>query len=94
MEQPVSRGEANDRRGGVWQPRFWEHCCRDEEDTQTRLDYIHFNPVKHGYVRRAIDWPHSTMHRYVREGRMDPRWGSLVAPPAIALTDDECGEPL
>jgi putative transposase len=60
---------------GLWQRRYWEHQVRDEADYARHVDYIHFNPVKHGLVRRAADWPHSSFHRYVREGRLPADWG-------------------
>ena len=60
---------------GIWQRRFWEHTVRDEEDFQRHLDYIHFNPVKHGLVSRVSDWPHSSFHEYVRRGVYTPGWG-------------------
>ena len=41
----IKRGER-----GIWQRRYWEHLIRDEEDFQAHLNYIHYNPVKHGYV--------------------------------------------
>ncbi|NOZ21468.1 MAG: transposase [Planctomycetes bacterium] len=63
------------REAAVWQRRFWEHVVRDEEDFEKHVDYIHFNPVKHGYVQRAKDWPWSTFHRYVRDGLYDEDWG-------------------
>jgi putative transposase len=59
----------------VWQRRYWEHQIRDEDDLRRHIDYIHFNPVKHGRVQRAGDWPHSSFHRYVREGRLPADWG-------------------
>jgi putative transposase len=62
----------------IWQRRFWEHRIRDELDFAQHVDYIHYNPVKHGYVSRPIDWPHSSIHRYVREGTLPADWG---APP-------------
>jgi putative transposase len=52
----------------LWQRRFWEHTIRDEDDFARHVDYIHFNPVKHALVRRVHDWPHSSFHRYVKEG--------------------------
>jgi putative transposase len=63
--------ELNRRPNGdlaLWQRRFWEHTIRDERDFARHVDYIHFNPVKHGLVKRVRDWPHSSFHRYVREG--------------------------
>lgn len=59
----------------VWQRRYWEHVIRDDEDRQRHLDYIHFNPVKHGHVRRVVDWPYSSFHRWVRQGVVTADWG-------------------
>jgi putative transposase len=39
----------------LWQRRFWEHTIRDEDDFERHVDYIHFNPIKHGLVRRVRD---------------------------------------
>jgi putative transposase len=69
---PVSRlrnGEV-----ALWQRRYWEHTIRDERDYERHVDYIHFNPVKHGLVARVRDWPHSSFHRYVREGILPEDW--------------------
>ncbi|WNB77092.1 REP-associated tyrosine transposase [Methylomonas koyamae] len=53
---------------GIWQRRFWEHAIRDNPDYSKHIDYCHWNPMKHGYVKQLIDWPYSTFHRYVRHG--------------------------
>jgi putative transposase len=63
------------RQGTIWQRRFWEHRIRDEADLRTHMDYIHFNPVKHGHVERVSDWPYSTFHRYVKSGIYPADWG-------------------
>jgi putative transposase len=65
------------RRGeyALWQKRFWEHTIRDETDFARHVDYIHFNPIKHGLVTRVSDWPHSSFHRYVRSGVFPQDWG-------------------
>lgn len=52
---------------GVWQRRFWEHAIRDEDDLEAHVNYIHGNPIKHGYVSDIDDWPHSSWHRMKRE---------------------------
>jgi putative transposase len=62
------------REATIWQRRFWEHCIRDENDLQRHVDYLHFNPVKHGLVSRVSDWPHSTFHRFVAEGKYPMDW--------------------
>jgi putative transposase len=63
------------RERGLWQRRFWEHAIRNESDLQRHIDYIHFNPVKHGLVRRVSDWPHSSFSRYAARGDLPPDWG-------------------
>jgi putative transposase len=49
---------------GIWQRRFWEHLVRDEQDMEACINYIHWNPVKHGLVTEIPDWPHSSWHRH------------------------------
>jgi putative transposase len=63
------------REKGIWQRRYWEHAIRDEADLGRHVDYIHFNPVKHGHVSRVADWPHSSFHRYVERGLLEVDWG-------------------
>jgi putative transposase len=80
QEQQVSPGYGRQRRRGVWQPRFMEHTIRDETDLHSHADYIHYNPVKHGYATRPLDWPWSTFRRYVRSGDYPEGWGAAAAP--------------
>ncbi|HEV2158928.1 REP-associated tyrosine transposase [Bradyrhizobium sp.] len=58
----------------LWQRRYWEHTIRDEDDFARHVDYIHFNPVKHGYLRRVGDWPYSSFHRYVWTAVLPKDW--------------------
>lgn len=69
--------ESRERKGerGIWQRRFWEHLIRDDTDLQRHVDYTHYNPVKHGYAPRAVDWQFSSIHRYVRQGLVFADWG-------------------
>ncbi len=69
-ESQKGRGER-----GIWQPRFWEHTARDEKDLDRCIDYVHWNPRKHGLVTRIQDWPWSSFHRFVQEGQYDQEWG-------------------
>ena len=66
------------REKGIWQRRYWEHAIRDDVDLERHVDYIHFNPVKHGHVTRVMDWPHSSFHRYVEGGSLAADWGGDV----------------
>ncbi len=65
-----ARGECD-----LWQRRFWEHTIRDDRDYQRHVDYIHYNPVKHGLVTAVRNWPYSSFHRYVRSGLLPEDWG-------------------
>ena len=58
----------------IWQPRFRETTIRDDTDLRRHVDYVHHNPVKHGYASRAADWPHSSFHRYVKHGWLTEDW--------------------
>jgi putative transposase len=71
-----TRSAVHARRGerGIWQRRFWEHVIRDEVDYARHVDYIHFNPVKHGWSETVRDWPYSTFHRWVASGVYPPHW--------------------
>jgi putative transposase len=79
-EARVSAARSRRAERGVWQRRYWEHVCRDEDDLERCLDYLHWNPVKHGYARRPADWPYSTFEKFVRLGQYEPGWGG--DPPA------------
>ncbi len=69
--------ESRQKRGerGVWQRRYWEHQIRDQRDFQNHVDYIHFNPVKHGYCERVRDWQYSSFHKFVKDGVYSVDWG-------------------
>jgi putative transposase len=76
----VARGER-----GIWQRRFWEHAIRDQEDYARHFDYVHINPVKHGWAGQVRDWPYSTFHGWVEAGVYPPDWaGGLVQEDLLA----------
>ncbi|WP_323001160.1 REP-associated tyrosine transposase [Denitromonas sp.] len=77
-----SASKIKHREAGIWQRRFWEHRILNATDLQRHVDYIHFNPVKHGLVDRVKDWPFSSFHRYVATGCLPPNWGGGGVNPA------------
>ncbi len=83
----INKSRFRKRERGIWQRRYWEHAIRDEKDLQNHIDYIHYNPVKHGQVNNPTDWPHSTIHHYIKTGRLEPNWGNDINP--IDLTVGE-----
>lgn len=84
----ISKSRESKRERGIWQRRYWKHMIRDDNDLEGHVDYIHYNPVKHGLVQRAIDWPHSSIHRYVRLGWLNENWGT-----ADEALSENFGEP-
>ncbi|CAN7643646.1 transposase [Aquipseudomonas alcaligenes] len=70
-----SQHRSNKGHGTLWQHRFWEHLIRDENDLHRHLDYLHGNPLKHGYVAQVADWPWSSFHRWVERGTYPVDWG-------------------
>jgi putative transposase len=74
-EMPRSSSKIARRERGIWQRRYWEHAIRNKADLERHIDYIHFNPVKHGHVSRVSDWPHSSFHRYVARADLPIDWG-------------------
>lgn len=65
---------------GIWQRRFWEHTITDELDYVAHMDYIHYNPVKHGWVKTVKEWPYSTFHQMVKKGIYPLDWANSNLP--------------
>jgi len=61
--------------GRLWQPRYNDHVIRDEDDFARHLDYLHFNPVKHGLISVASEWPWSSFSAWQRRGIYPDVWG-------------------
>lgn len=70
----LSHSKAKRHERGVWQRRFFEHQIKDEADLIKHMDYLHYNPIKHGLVTRVLDWPYSSFHRCVRQGFYAEDW--------------------
>lgn len=73
--ETITASRAGKGERGIWQRRFWEHRVRDEPDFRRHVDYIHWNPVKHGHVTRVSEWPYSSFHHYVEAGDLAEDWG-------------------
>lgn len=69
-----NRSRIAKRERGIWQRRFWARLILDEKDLHSHVDYIHFNPVKHGHSVRAVEWPHSSIHAYIARGWLPADW--------------------
>ena len=67
----------NDGSFRLWQRRYWEHVIRNEQDLENHINYIHYNPVKHGLVLKVKDWPYSSVHRHMRDGLLERSWGEV-----------------
>jgi len=71
----------NYRRPPYWQKRFWAHLITDEKDFENHMNYIHYNPVKHGLVEKPRDWPWTSLHRLMEMGKYPAEWGEYVKIP-------------
>ena len=83
--ETISPSRERKRERGIWQRRYWEHTVRDERDFANHMDYIHFNPVKHGYAAAAKDWPYFIFLHCVGQGIYPMDWGGN--PEADIYTD-------
>jgi putative transposase len=84
LAERLNRSQRQKREKGLWQRRYWEHQIRDAEDLKRHIDYLHFNPVKHGLVEQVKDWPYSSFHRHVRQGHLPPDWGGTGSSACLA----------
>lgn len=73
-DRTITAQHQQQKRRGIWQPRYWEHRIRDEADYFRYRDYVHLNPVKHGYVEEPGEWPWSSFHHFVQNNWLDPQW--------------------
>jgi len=95
LPKNVSLSRQKHRESDVWQRRFWEHTIRDEVDLIKHLDYLHYNPVKHGLVTCPHQWQYSSFHRYVEQGMYGRDWGCQCdgkQPNVLAFEDVNMGE--
>jgi putative transposase len=82
FSQSINKGEifnkSRQKKGerGIWQRRFWEHLIRDDKDYANPVEYIHYNPVKHGYADHVVDWKYSSFHQWVDQGVYTPDWAA------------------
>jgi putative transposase len=74
LKQPRTASQVTKKEHGLWQRRFWEHYIRDDADFAAHLAYCWGNPVKHGLVTRAVDWPYSSLHRDIKRGLAGCEW--------------------
>jgi len=96
--RPDSASRQRHRESDVWQRRFWEHTIDDEDEFEACFDYLHFNPVKHGYVSCPHLWKASSFHWWVQRGVYDCHWACQCkgrAPKKLDFSaiEDKTGEP-
>lgn len=72
--ETISQSRQKKGERGIWQRRYWEHLIRDTIDYEHHVNYIHNNPVKHGYVKNPIDWRYSSIHRFISQGILSENW--------------------
>jgi len=73
--EQINPSRESKRERGLWRRRYWEHLIRDDKDYNAHVNYIHYNPVKHDYVQQAVNWPHSSIHRFIKNGDISENGG-------------------
>ena len=73
-EERRTQSRASKSERGIWQRRYWEQLVRNEAHFQRCMDYIHYNPIKHGHVTHALDWPYSSFRHWVERGIYPMHW--------------------
>ncbi len=76
FERAAATSRKTKQERAFWQRRFWEHTVKDTQDYINHVEYIHYNPVKHGLAAAPKDWEHSSFHRYVQAGVYDANWST------------------
>ncbi|MBD2345800.1 REP-associated tyrosine transposase [Anabaena subtropica] len=87
LPENLSNSRRKHRESNVWQRRFWEHTIRDEADFEKHLNYIHYNPVKHGLVSCPHLWDYSSFHKFVRKGIYSSNWYCSCSGKRIQIPD-------
>ncbi len=70
------RSANNLKSGRLWQYRYWDRIIRDESDLNRHLDYIHYNPVKHGLSSTPYEYKHSSFRKFLEMGYCEENWAS------------------
>jgi putative transposase len=92
FEPPRSSSRVHQVERAIWQRRFWEHTITDQQDFNQHLDYIHYNPVKHGLVSCPHQWEHSSFSRWVSSTGYAASWQCVCGdekPPPLVFTQFE-----
>ena len=82
-------GQTGKRR--VWY-KFADQMMRNEKHLHQAFNYVHYNPVKHGFVADVYEWPWSSLSLYFEnQGRdwLRARWKSMPPPPDFGKGWDE-----
>ena len=87
QEQARSSSRVAGRRRGVWQRKFWEHTIEDQEDFNRHVDYIHYNPVKHGLAKCPHAWPYSSFKKWVAASAYEPDWQCICEAETVKAPD-------
>jgi len=88
VDKTISKSRRSKRERNVWQRRFWEHTVRGQNDWNRHLDYIHYNPVKHGVSLMPEEWPYSSFGKWMNKGVYGKGWGQ-VEPDCVRNCDWE-----
>jgi hypothetical protein len=74
--------------GELWQGRFFDRALRTVKEYGRAIEYIHWNPVKRGLVKRPGDWVWSSYAEYVVPGE-NARRQTILRIDRVRIPSDE-----
>jgi putative transposase len=77
----------------VWERHYRDYRVGDDDEYAALIDYVHSNPMRHGFCQNAVEWPWSSLHRFVAAG-FDVPQPPLVAPPWTGQLPTQARAPL
>jgi putative transposase len=75
----------------IWY-KFADTYIRNDEHLHLAFNYIHYNPVKHGYVSDAHEWPWSSLQVYYEDKGKDwlqEQWETYKPPDDLGKSWDD-----
>lgn len=85
--QNTSTSRIKHRESDVWQRRFWEHTIKNENEFENFLNYIHYNPIKHGLVSCPHLWQYSSFKTYINKGVYEKNWACICEGKMATILD-------
>lgn len=58
----------------LWESSGWDQPLTSKEDLERHIDFVHYNPVKHGLASSPWEYQHSSFREFVKHGYYFKDW--------------------